>query len=232
MNTVGRTRNRWRGALLEVPPHRLLAHRHPVLDAAGLDLRVDRRRYGLDPEEPVDDAEDRLELLAALEPDHEVGLQHVDLVVLHELTADPARPPRRCPRSAAPRPRSALGRGGDRAPQPTGRGDPAARSSRRTRARRPRTSARGSGRPAHGCASSRPSPVDRPSSGPRRRRCRRPVCRSAARTRRWHARACSCRRRARRGTGPSGHAAPPDRRAARARSSWVLRAIAEVPAVG
>ena len=74
---------------LEVPSHRLLAHRHPVLDAARLDVRVHGRRHRLDPEEAVDHAEDRLELLAALEPDHQVGLQHVNLVVLHELAPDP-----------------------------------------------------------------------------------------------------------------------------------------------
>ena len=50
---------------------------------------MDGRRHRLDPEEAVDHAQDRLELLAALEPDHEVGLQHVDLVVLHELATDP-----------------------------------------------------------------------------------------------------------------------------------------------
>jgi hypothetical protein len=38
----------------------------------------------------IHDPEDRIELLPALEPHDEIGLEHVDLVVLHELAADPA----------------------------------------------------------------------------------------------------------------------------------------------
>ena len=62
---------------------------HPLLDAREHDVGVHGGGHRLDPEEAVDDPEDRLELLAALEPDHEVGLEHVDHVVLEQFAADP-----------------------------------------------------------------------------------------------------------------------------------------------
>ena len=49
----------------------------------------------VDPEEPVDHPEDRLELLAALQPGDEVRLEHVDHVVLHQFAGDPRDLPAR-----------------------------------------------------------------------------------------------------------------------------------------
>ena len=48
------------------------------------------QRHDVGAEEALDHPEDRVELLAALESHDEVGLEEVDLVVLHELAPDPA----------------------------------------------------------------------------------------------------------------------------------------------
>ena len=45
-------------------------------------------RHDLGVEEALDHAEERVELLAALQPHHEVGLQQLHLVVLDQLTVD------------------------------------------------------------------------------------------------------------------------------------------------
>src|SRR5919201_3970539 len=72
----------------EVAAHRLLALGHPFVDGRGNDGGVHPEADDLDAEEALHHAADRLELLAALEGDHQVRFQCVDLVVLHELDAD------------------------------------------------------------------------------------------------------------------------------------------------
>src|SRR5919204_2895270 len=79
----------------EVAGHGALTVLGAALHAGRHDVGDETERDDLGGEEPLDHAEERQELLAALQPDDEVGLQELDLVVLQDLPVDPGDQPAR-----------------------------------------------------------------------------------------------------------------------------------------
>src|SRR3990170_1705771 len=72
----------------EVPGHGALAVLRPLLDPGRDHARVNAERHDLGREEPLDHSEERQELLAALEPDDQIGLEHLNLLIVQDLSVD------------------------------------------------------------------------------------------------------------------------------------------------